>query len=121
LTLTSKVIPTGAFVLDSGRQINRTQSLFGDFAILLFITMQVLDGTLTYMGVQLFGRSIEANPLLFWLMQTFGDGAGLAAAKTVALGLGAFLHLADVHRAVAVLVAIYFAAAVAPWTHLLFF
>jgi hypothetical protein len=108
-------------MLGGTRQAEQQPSVFGDFVILLFITMQVLDWTLTYTGVQLFGRSIEANPLLYWLMQTLGDGAGLALAKTVARGLGAFLHLAGVHRAVAVLVAIYVTAAVAPWTHLLFF
>ena len=108
-------------MLDGSRQAERSHSRFGDLVILLFITVQVLDGTMTYTGVRVFGRAIEANPLLYWLMQSLGDGAGLAVAKTVALGLGAFLHLASVHRAVAVLVAIYLAAAVGPWTHLLFF
>lgn len=95
--------------------------MFGDLVILLFIIVQVLDGALTYVGVQVFGRSIEANPLLCWLMQAVGDGPGLAMAKSVALSLGAFLHLASVDRAVALLVAIYLTAAVGPWTHLLFY
>lgn len=94
-------------------------SLFGDLVIVLFIAMQVFDGALTYAGVQLFGRSIEANPLLVWLMQRVGDGPGLAMAKSVALGFGAFLHVTSVHRAIAVLVGIYFAAAIVPWMHIL--
>ena len=119
--LTDKVTRMGVFGLDQSRQLCPAPSRFGDLIIVLFIAMQVLDGALTYVGVQVFGRSVEANPLLFWLMQTVGDGAALAVAKSVALGLGAFLHLASLHRAIAVLVAVYLAAAVGPWTHLLFF
>jgi uncharacterized Tic20 family protein len=94
-------------------------SRFGDLVIVLFIAMQVFDGALTYVGIQLFGRGIEANPLLVWLMRQVGDGPGLAMAKSVALGFGAFLHLTSVHRVIAVLAGIYFAAAIVPWVHIL--
>lgn len=95
--------------------------MFGDLVIMVFFTMQVLDGAFTYVGVHTFGKAIEANPLLLWLMHTVGDGPALAAAKCVAVALGAFLHLVAVHRIVAVLAGIYLAAAIVPWTHLLFF
>ena len=94
-------------------------SRFGDLVIVLFIAMQVFDGALTYVGIQLFGRGIEANPLLVWLMQRVGDAEGLAVAKGVALGFGAFLHLSSVHRVIAILAGIYFAAAIVPWLHIL--
>jgi uncharacterized membrane protein len=95
--------------------------VFGDFVILVFVTAQVLDGVFTYVGVHVFGPGIEANPLLVWLMHSIGYAPALAAAKMIALGLGAFLHLLSVHRVVAVLAGLYLAAAVVPWTQLLFF
>jgi hypothetical protein len=95
-------------------------SKFGDLVILVFFGLQVLDGAFTYVGVQIFGRGIEANPILFWMMSHLGDAPALAAAKGVALGFGAFLHLVAVHRVVALLAGLYVVAAVGPWTHLLF-
>ena len=76
---------------------------------------------MTYLGVQTFGRSIEANPLLAWLMGAVGDGPALAAAKTAAATFGALLHLTAVHRILALLTGIYLAAAIVPWTKILFF
>lgn len=95
--------------------------LAGDIIIIGFLLTQVLDGTFTYIGVVSFGRHIEANPLLAWLMTCLGDGPALAAAKITAIGFGAFLHLTAVHRAVAALTALYLVLAIVPWTRLLFF
>jgi hypothetical protein len=97
------------------------RSVFGDLVIVVFVTAQILDGMFTYLGIKFFGPTIEANPLLFWMIHTVGEIPALAAAKGLALGLGAFLHLASVHRVVAVLAGLYIAAAVIPWTSLLFF
>lgn len=107
-------------MLSSGRYLNNRRALFGDVAIVVFLICQVLDGAFTYIGVQQYGRAIEANPLLSWLMATMGDGAALATAKAVATVLGGFLHLAAVHTIVAALTGLYLAAAVLPWVHLLF-
>jgi Domain of unknown function (DUF5658) len=108
------------FMLPLGNQRDvDNASRFGDLVIVLFIAMQVFDGALTYVGIRSFGRGIEANPLLVWLMQRVGDGPGLAMAKSVALGFGAFLHLTSVHRVIAALVGIYLAAAIIPWLHIL--
>lgn len=92
---------------------------FGNIVIVAFFLCQALDGAFTYVGVQVFGPSVEANPLLGWLIAVFGAGPALTAAKLTAAGLGIILHLASVHRAVAVLTAIYISAAVMPWTVLL--
>lgn len=96
-----------------------TRTTFGNVVIVLFFVCQALDGAFTYVGVQMFGRSIEANPLLAWLMGSIGPAPALAGAKLTAAGFGIVLHLASVHRAVALLTAIYVSAAVLPWTFLL--
>jgi hypothetical protein len=95
-------------------------TLFGNWAIVLFLVMQGLDGVFTYVGLAVYGPSIEANPLLGWLMHSFGAGPALAGAKLTAAGLGIILHLVAVHRAVALLTVLYACAAILPWTHLLF-
>jgi uncharacterized membrane protein len=96
-------------------------ALFGNTVIVLFLLAQVFDGAFTYLGVHAFGRGIEANPLLAWLMGTVGPGPALAAVKAVASVFGAFLHLAGVHLVVAFLTVVYLAAALVPWATLLFF
>ena len=93
---------------------------FGNWAIVLFLLMQGLDGVFTYVGLTVYGPAIEANPLLGWLMHSFGPGPALAGAKLTAAGLGIILHLVAVHRAVALLTLLYACAAILPWTHLLF-
>jgi uncharacterized membrane protein len=88
---------------------------FGNTVIVAFFLAQALDGALTYVGVTALGRSIEGNPLLFWLMGAAGQGTALALAKLSAAAFGIVLHLASVHRAVAALTALYISAAVVPW------
>ncbi len=94
---------------------------FGNVVLVLFLVCQVLDGALTYVGVITFGRSIEANPLLEWLMGAVGEGTAVTSAKVLAGTCGIALHLTAVHRIVAFLTLVYIGAAVIPWTGLLFF
>lgn len=96
-------------------------SRFGDVVLVLFLICQVLDGALTYVGVVTFGRSIEANPLLEWLMGAVGEGTAVTGAKVLAGTCGIALHLTAVHRIVALLTLVYLGVAVIPWTGLLFF
>lgn len=103
------------------RFMEHRHTAFGNAVILVFLLAQAADGILTYLGVQTFGRSIEANPLLAWLMQMMGDGPALAAAKLAAASFGATLHVLTVHRLVAALAGFYLVAAVGPWVYLLFF
>jgi hypothetical protein len=98
----------------------RRATIFGNCAIILFLVAQALDGIFTYVGLVVYGPSIEGNPLLAWLMSAFGQGPALAGAKMTAAALGIVLHLINVHRAVALLTLFYVAAALLPWTHLLF-
>lgn len=105
-----------------GRALSFTQSeRFGNTVIILFFLAQALDGSLTYVGVTLLGRDIEGNPLLHWLMGAAGHGPALAFAKLAAAGFGIILHLASVHRAVALLTLLYVSAAVLPWVAVLAF
>jgi uncharacterized membrane protein len=97
------------------------RSRFGDAAVVLFLLAQCFDGVFTYVGVASFGLSVEANPIIAALMTTFGNGAALMGAKIVAGSLGICLHLREVHGAVALLTGFYFAAAILPWTAILFF
>jgi uncharacterized membrane protein len=94
--------------------------LFGDLALLAFLLAQALDGVLTYVGVNTYGPRIEGNPIVGWLMGTFGEGLGLATAKVTAGGFGILLHLSGVHMAVALLTVFYVAVAIIPWVAILF-
>jgi hypothetical protein len=96
-----------------------TRSRFGDAVIVLFLLAQAADGVMTYVGVTTLGVHLEANPLLASLMDLFGSGTAVAAAKVVASGLGISLHLLGVHRVLAVLTGIYLVAAILPWAGLL--
>jgi hypothetical protein len=118
---TGQVNSAAAFMLPEGREAASESRLFGDLVILLFLCAQVLDGVLTYVGLHAFGPSIEANPLLAWLIAAIGPAGALTSAKGAAIIAGSFLHLFAVHRLIAVLTGIYFLVAIVPWTHLLFF
>lgn len=87
----------------------------GELAIVVFFVVQALDAGLTYWGVTVYGRSIEANPLIASLMHSVGEGPALASAKVTAAGCGMILHLTGVHRIVAALTLFYLVAAIGPW------
>ena len=93
-------------------------SRFGDLMVVGFLLVQCLDGVFTYLGVGIWGLTIEANPLISSAMAGLGVAAGLGAAKGVAIGFGMLLHLRRIHNLVALLTAIYFAVAILPWTAL---
>jgi hypothetical protein len=122
-----EVISRGGFLPENSRDCPaaglppRRSTLFGDAMIVVFLAVQILDGAFTYLGIRIFGPSIEANPLLAWLITVLGPVGALASAKGAAIVAGAFLHLSDVHRVVATLSGLYLLLAIGPWTHLLFF
>ncbi|OGM98540.1 MAG: hypothetical protein A2915_01840 [Candidatus Yanofskybacteria bacterium RIFCSPLOWO2_01_FULL_41_34] len=90
---------------------------FGKVTIFVFVLVQGLDGAFTYIGISS-GISIEANPLMFWLMSMLGLGFTVIVAKLVAVGFGIILFCLGVHRVVAFLTAIYFIFALFPWSYL---
>jgi hypothetical protein len=83
--------------------------------VVSFLIVQCLDGALTYIGVSFWGLGIEANPLVASTVRMVGLAAGVTAVKLVAAGFGMLLHLHRVHHVVALLTALYFAAAILPW------
>jgi len=85
-----------------------------------FLLTQVLDGILTYAGVSALGVGAEGNPLLAWLMNSYGELIALAGAKVVAAGCGVALYILAVDRLLAILTLVYIAAALVPWTIVLF-
>jgi uncharacterized protein DUF5658 len=90
-------------------------SRFGDIAVVTFMIVQALDGILTYLGVHIWGPSVEANPIISSAVSIAGVGTGVAMAKLFAVGLGMVLHLRRVHGVVALLTAFYLAVAIVPW------
>jgi hypothetical protein len=102
-----------------GSALVRTQGVrFGNVAVLCFLVVQALDGSLTYMGVRTWGLAIEANPVVSSAMAYAGWVPGLAGTKLLAAGFGILLHLHHVHGMVALLTAFYVAVAIIPWTAL---
>jgi hypothetical protein len=93
-------------------------SRFGDIAVVTFMVVQALDGVLTYLGVHIWGPSVEANPLISSAVAFAGVGIGVGLAKLFAVGLGIVLHLRRVHGVVALLTAFYVAVAIVPWAML---
>jgi hypothetical protein len=102
------------------RRWETPRSRFGDFAVLLFLVVQCLDGAFTYLGVSIWGIEVEGNPIVSSAVSVAGLGLGLASAKLFAMGLGIALHLRRVHNVVAVLAAIYVAFAIIPWATMFF-
>jgi hypothetical protein len=92
--------------------------LYGNALLVGFLLVQGLDGVFTYIGIAVWGPSIEANPIIGAAVAVAGPGPGLAAAKLLAAGCGITLHLLRVHGIVALLTAFYLGAAILPWTTL---
>ena len=88
---------------------------YGNVLVVGFLIVQCLDGVFTYVGIAMWGPSIEANPLISSAVAVAGPGIGLTAAKLIAASCGIFLHLLRVHAVVAFLTVFYLAVAIAPW------
>ena len=97
------------------RRWDTPRSVFGDAVVLAYVLAQCMDGVFTYLGVTIWGLQAEANPLVSSAMLVAGHGPGLAGVKLIAVGLGIVLHRFRVHNVVALLTAIYIAAAIIPW------
>jgi uncharacterized membrane protein len=85
----------------------------------VFLTAQVLDGLLTYIGVSLLGVEVEANALLATSMETIGTPGTLVAAKLVACAGGYLLYRMAWYRPLAITAGLYVGVAVVPWIGLL--
>ena len=97
------------------RPWDKRRSLFGDVMVVGFLLVQLFDGVFTYLGVRIWGPTIEANPVVSSAVAVMGLLTGLATVKLFAVGLGILLHLRRVHMLIALLNAIYLAVAILPW------
>src|SRR5262245_45289281 len=95
---------------------SRTRALW---ALALFVAVQVADGVLTAVGVARFGSGVEANPLLVHSIETFGPGAALVGAKSVAILGGSILHVYSYNLVLAILTVGYVYVTLIPWAMLL--
>ena len=89
------------------------------WTLLLFIAVQLADGTQTYMGIVRFGPGIEANPLLASCAAMFGATLALAGAKVVAIVGGTTLHVLSQHLILAALTVACVFGAMVPWAMVL--
>jgi hypothetical protein len=97
------------------RRWDTPRCVFGDAVVLAFVVAQCLDGVFTYLGISIWGLQAEANPLVSSAVVAAGLVPGLAGVKLIAVSLGIALHHCRVHNLVALLTAVYVAAAIVPW------
>src|SRR4249920_1458032 len=97
----------------------RGRHFIGDFIVTCFIFVQLLDWLATFHGVTLFGTSIEANPLLRFLMEKYDIILVLTAAKLSATLAASYLHVFKHHLMVAALTVFYTVFALIPWIKVL--
>jgi hypothetical protein len=85
----------------------------------IFLVTQFLDGALTYVGVRQFGIEAEGNALLISLMNAWGAGPALVAAKLFSSFCGVLLFAVSVYRVLAAAAGACLGFAVIPWMFLL--
>lgn len=92
---------------------------------LVLAISQILDGLLTYFGLELMGVHMEGNSMLRSLIAAFGAAPTLFAVKLGAVVLCCLLALTAHNRKwvrplLAMLIFIYLSCAVLPWTYLIY-
>jgi hypothetical protein len=80
-----------------------------------FVIVQCTDAWLTATGIERFGFSIEANPIVAWYAQALGVGLALLMVKSVAVACATALHVQSRHRTLTVLTGLYIVVAIIPW------
>jgi hypothetical protein len=93
--------------------------VLGNVAVTCFIVVQLIDWIATSQGLALFGTSVEANPLLRFLMERYDIITVLTTSKLFATMAGSFLHFLNRHSMVAALTLLYTLFAIIPWMKLL--
>ena len=84
------------------------------------MTLQIMDGALTYLGLKLLGVQMEGNSVLRGVIQMYGIAPALFIAKGAALvGVGVLMSAAHrrkwVRPIIFALCAVYTTLAVVPW------
>lgn len=55
------------------------------FQAIFLIILQIFDGLLTYIGIFLYGNSVEGNKIIVYLIEKFGLIEGLVLAKFIGI------------------------------------
>ena len=98
------------------RKYDKTNCLFGNVAISLFVLAQILDGVSTYIGVNT-GLTREVNPLILWLISVMGLGPALITAKLVGIIIGFWAYLNKAHNFIIASAIFYFVFVLfIPWS-----
>ena len=66
--------------------------------MILLILFQLQDGVCTYIGIVRFGETIEANPLIRFIISIFGSTVGLLIPKLIGLSFIYMLHRLYKHQ-----------------------
>lgn len=100
--------------------ISKRAFLLGAF----LVACHIVDGCLTFFGMEIFGTGAEGNKLFRYLMENIGHGGALFVGKSFAIALSLLL-MALSHRrlwirwCLAVVIVIYLVMAVFPWVYIL--
>ena len=99
-------------------QISTRRASWPELIWLAFVTVQILDGVMSYVGVHQIGW-MEGNPLVAWYATVLGPALAFTVVKLFAVACGSVLYLKARHRTVAALTVFYLAFAVVPWAHII--
>lgn len=111
---------TVMFRLNDKRLISKRALYLG----LILALCHVLDGVLTFFGMEIFGNAAEGNSFLRYFMEIYGHGATLFFGKTIAIGLTIGLMMIShkrlwVRKMITGTIVIYLCMAVIPWFYIL--
>ncbi|RIL12030.1 MAG: hypothetical protein DCC75_01220 [Proteobacteria bacterium] len=111
--------PTVLIHLGAGYSLSKRAFELG----LLLAVLQLADGLLTYVGLNIYGIHLEGNAFLRSLMHVYGTFPVLFFTKLFALGCVAWLTILAHDRrwirpAIAFVSGIYITAAIIPWSYL---
>jgi hypothetical protein len=95
------------------------------FLGMLLVLLQIGDGLLTGLGINTYGVHAEGNFLIKYLISEIGLFPALLATKSIAIAIVFLLCLMAsqviwLPRAMKCVIAIYFFAAIIPWSYILF-
>src|SRR5262245_14456320 len=99
-------------------QISSRRFSWPEVILLAFVSVQVLDGVMSYIGVHRIGW-MEGNPLVGWYLNVLGPALAFTLVELFAVACGSLLYFRARHGTVAALTVFYLAFAVVPWAHVI--
>ena len=111
---------TMTFYVNDKKFISKRALMLGIFLAICHI----LDGVLTFFGMEIFGSQAEGNSFLRYFIEIYGHGTTLFVGKTIAIILTLTLMLIShkrlwVRNMITGVIVIYLCMAVIPWFYIL--